>query len=82
LDGVSQENDYGFRILSSSEFRDFWISWDDNTIRMGKGATVGSKQDMSYTNPNPFIPRYVAFSSKDDGQQCEVTISKGEVFTT
>ncbi|XP_045172381.2 protein jagged-1-like [Mercenaria mercenaria] len=37
-------------LLSEYEYRDFWVSWNDTTISVGKGDKVGSEVFITYTD--------------------------------
>ena len=51
-------------ILSESEFRDFWISWKDNRIAMGKGLIVGQDEQISKSDSlNGYHVHAVSFSA-------------------
>ena len=38
--------------LSSTDFRPFWIAWNDTTLKVGKGEIVGEERITSYTWEN------------------------------
>ena len=40
-------------ILSASEFRDFWISWEGGKLAIGTGRQVGEQEQVSWTDPEP-----------------------------
>ncbi|XP_048243111.1 C3 and PZP-like alpha-2-macroglobulin domain-containing protein 8 [Haliotis rufescens] len=49
--------------LSSTEFRDFWISWEGGVISVGTGTTVGAGQFMTWTDPAPNEVNYLAVTT-------------------
>ncbi|XP_071086461.1 uncharacterized protein [Haliotis cracherodii] len=49
--------------LSSTEFRDFWISWEGGVISVGTGTTVGAGQFMTWTDPAPYDVNYLAVTT-------------------
>lgn len=49
--------------LSAAEPREFWASAWQGEIKVGTGADVGSNVIMSWTDPDPIDPRYVAVST-------------------
>ncbi|XP_067668468.1 uncharacterized protein [Haliotis asinina] len=51
------------RPLSATEFRDFWISWNDGVISVGTGMTVDVGRFMSWRDPSPQSVRYIAVST-------------------
>ncbi|XP_006818919.1 C3 and PZP-like alpha-2-macroglobulin domain-containing protein 8 [Saccoglossus kowalevskii] len=58
-------------ILSSDEFRSFWISWRNGTIQVGYGtAPIVESVFLKYYNDVPVVANYIGFST---GRQ-----SKGE----
>ena len=46
-------------VLGSTEFRPFWISWNNGTVRFGKGDVVGLNQLISYVDPQSAFRRHV-----------------------
>ncbi len=38
-------------LLDENTFRDFWMSWSDGVVRVGKGLQVG--QDVIHEDGNP-----------------------------
>ncbi|XP_045191095.1 uncharacterized protein LOC123547911 [Mercenaria mercenaria] len=49
--------------LSCSQPHPFWVSWDNNYIRVGKGNTVGEQQFMVWNDTDPHPVNYVAVST-------------------
>ncbi|XP_046377746.2 uncharacterized protein LOC124149944 [Haliotis rufescens] len=49
--------------LSSTQFRDFWISWEDGVISVGAGKVVGVEMFMTWTDPTPHPVNYIAVST-------------------
>ncbi|XP_071086095.1 uncharacterized protein [Haliotis cracherodii] len=49
--------------LSRNKHLPFWISFSDDTISVGAGTVVGTRQFMSWTDPTPTQIRYVAVST-------------------
>ncbi len=51
-------------IISDTEFRPFWLSWDSGVISAGKGVVVGDQQFLSWTAPiaTPPVVNYVSIS--------------------
>ena len=59
------------RILSGSEFRDFWIDWGSQAgrIAVGIGKTVGEQEKISWVDPDPIE---VAAVSLDTGSNADI----------
>ncbi|XP_046559762.1 uncharacterized protein LOC124268783 [Haliotis rubra] len=51
---------YHGAVVSCSQYRQFWTSWVDGTIKAGKGETVGQDTILSYTDPSPHTINYFA----------------------
>ena len=55
-------------ILSFTELRSFWVSWNNGTVRIGKGETVGLNEILSYVDPQPAFRRHVHSIAVASGQ--------------
>ena len=72
----SEDNDYARHkmtefhgsILSEAEFREFWMSWCGETIKVGHGPNYNTDLIMSWRNPSQFRILDVAISS---GYSCD-----------
>ncbi|XP_071084712.1 uncharacterized protein [Haliotis cracherodii] len=49
--------------LSATQFRDFWISWENGVISVGAGTEVGVGRFMSWRDPSPHAVRFIAVST-------------------
>lgn len=47
-------------IVSRSEYREFWVSWADDIIRVGKGSEVGSQEILSWAMSPAHAINYVS----------------------
>ncbi|XP_046585206.1 uncharacterized protein LOC124292197 [Haliotis rubra] len=47
------------------EYHPFWISWDQATIKMGKGVVVGEEIVVSWTDPNIIEVNYFTIGASD-----------------
>ena len=50
--------------LSTTEFREFWLSWRGHTVKVGKGTEYNKNLIMSWRNPCPFKIVDIAISSE------------------
>ena len=48
-------------ILLGTEFRGFWVSWNDGTIKVGRAGE--SFPFMEWTDPNPLAVNYIGYST-------------------
>lgn len=56
-------------ILSCSESRAFWISWDNNEVLVGKGASVGYEVFLAWREVNPHPVEGVSIATGQDSGQ-------------
>ncbi|XP_046564872.1 uncharacterized protein LOC124273641, partial [Haliotis rubra] len=56
------------RPLNGTQFRDFWISWEDGVISVGTGKVVGVGMFMSWTDP-PLTPSGTSLCLLGGGQR-------------
>ncbi|XP_046373288.2 uncharacterized protein LOC124146849 [Haliotis rufescens] len=52
--------EYSGAVVSCSQYKQFWTSWGDGTVKAGRGGTVGQDEILSYTDPNPHAINYFA----------------------
>ena len=52
--------------ISCTEYKPFWVSWRNGTIRVGEGQEVGTGVFMEWTDPNPHPVKFIGFSSWSD----------------
>ncbi|XP_048242378.1 uncharacterized protein LOC124146843 [Haliotis rufescens] len=52
--------EYSGAVVSCSQYKQFWTNWVDGTVKVGRGATVGQDEILSYTDPNPHAINYFA----------------------
>ena len=65
-------------ILSCSEQRAFWISWQDDILRVGEGAVIGEKKFMEHKPSKPHPVRSVKFdTNRAANAHWEIFNSKG-----
>ncbi|XP_077866401.1 uncharacterized protein LOC144354127 [Saccoglossus kowalevskii] len=57
--GFNQVAVYTPGILSSSEFRGFWLTWQNGKIKVGKAGKVDSF--MHWTDPNPLVVSFIGY---------------------
>ena len=61
---LTDENEHGY--MGAGAFRWYWISWADNVIKLGWGATVGMSTIYSYPNTaSPMKINHLAFGALD-----------------
>ena len=59
-----QAQDTGSDLISSEEFRSFWVSWEHHVIAIGRGSKIGNNLIVSLNDdPSPLPVNYVGFSS-------------------
>ena len=46
-------------ILDARSYRDFWISWDQNMVKVGKGLAVGQRMIMKKSNLSNLNIRHI-----------------------
>ncbi|XP_067655796.1 uncharacterized protein 5-like [Haliotis asinina] len=51
---------YQGTMVSCSQYKQFWTSFVDGTIKAGRGGTVGQDEILSYTDPDPHTINYFA----------------------
>lgn len=52
---IRQKNDYktgGSAIIACNSFLPFWVSWENNMIKVGRGHKLDKDQVLSWTDPN------------------------------
>ena len=50
-------------LLDANNYKPFWISWEDNTIRVGRGYFYGQELLAEATDPNPRLITALGFST-------------------
>ena len=65
-DGVAKEisNDDG--LMSGSEMRTFWLSWEMGEIEMGRGRQIGLDRVIHWQDPEPHPVHALSISTVDD----------------
>ena len=49
--------------LNGSEFRQFWVSWAEARLRLGRGSLPYKNELMSWFDPDPHLVNYMAVST-------------------
>ncbi|XP_071104952.1 uncharacterized protein [Haliotis cracherodii] len=52
--------EYSGGVVSCSQYKQFWMSWSDGTVKAGRGGTVGQDEILSYRDPHPHAINYFA----------------------
>ncbi|KAK2164300.1 hypothetical protein LSH36_66g05034 [Paralvinella palmiformis] len=50
-------------LLNDSEFKQFWVSWDEAKLRVGEGGAPHLNELMSWLDPDPHLVNYLAVST-------------------
>ena len=58
---------YQLGLMNETEYREFWISWENGNIRVGTGSIVNSGIFMSWTHTCAFGVRNIEISTGMDG---------------
>ena len=53
-------------LLNESEFRQFWVSWKDGNIKVGKGSTFDSTVFMDWSEPEFATVTDISVASGDE----------------
>lgn len=66
-----KQKQHASKILDCSTYKQFWISWNHETIEVGEGGFIGQHTFMGWTSGAPLIPIqdggfYTAFGSTGD----------------
>ncbi|CAG2226466.1 unnamed protein product [Mytilus edulis] len=54
--------------LNSSEFRDFWVSWDKGIVKHGRGTVIGDDLIGKWIDPNAFPVRSIGVLNSYDSE--------------
>ena len=52
-----------YGLLSDSEYRDFWVTWEKGNIRVGTGNTTNMAFVLEWKDPCPFAIRNIAIKT-------------------
>lgn len=58
-------------ILSSTDLRSFWVSWQDGAIQFGTGNVFGQGRLINYKDPQPSYRKYVHSLAVASGTNAE-----------
>lgn len=58
---ASKYNSSGF--LDESEYRKFWLSWENHVIQIGYGWKQGQDVILSYSDAAPYLVNYIGLGS-------------------
>ncbi|XP_048236426.1 uncharacterized protein LOC125371741 [Haliotis rufescens] len=61
----SQVNQGGSFFTCDSTFHPYWVSWDQCTIRMGKGTVIGGQQIISWSDADIIEVKYISVGASD-----------------
>ena len=54
--------------LNSSEFRDFWVSWDRGIVKHGRGTVIDDDLIGKWIDPNPFPVKSIGVLNSYDSE--------------
>ena len=68
-------------ILNETEFREFWVSWKDGRIAVGRGRQPLLQEILAWTDSNPMTISYLTMGMYDNDGYWQIHTVQGKGFT-